>query len=326
MRQTLRASGSASRSRIGSTTFMKRSALRMNTPPSAMTSGLRMSIVKASIVASFSADSRNTSVQSGSPARTRANISLAVRSSPLRIFARRAIPAPEQNPSALPSLLYPNGPAGARRMCPISPALSLVPEYSLPSITMPAPSPVPNVMNTMFLVPRPAPKRYSARAHAFASFCRCTGTLKRSEKKSTIRTSSQPGRFGGDMMTPARESRGPPQLMPMAETSRSPPDFEIASMRLANSSRTCRQESPAVGNSSRESILIESAAHSPVEIAHLVPPMSSPADIFKTVPPPALRKAHGRRADAVPAPCKSPSQARGSSRRILRTASTPALR
>ena len=51
---------------------------------------------------------------------------------------------------------------------------------------------------------------------------------------------------------------------------------EIGHIRLANSSRTCRQESPAVGNSSRESIFIAPSSHSPVDMAHFVPPMSKP--------------------------------------------------
>ena len=80
---------------------------------------------------------------------------------------------------------------------------------------MPAPSPVPKVMNTTFRAPRPAPYFASASAHAFASFCTCTGTPKRSAKYFTIGTPSQPGRFGGERMRPAFESSGPPHEMPM---------------------------------------------------------------------------------------------------------------
>ena len=94
----------------------------MNTPPSTITSGLRMSIVYARMVASLAALSLNTRVQNGSPSRTCAKMSFVV-SSPVRACAavalpsnsishsrarmpaRRAMPAPEQNPSALPSLL-----------------------------------------------------------------------------------------------------------------------------------------------------------------------------------------------------------------------------
>ena len=72
-------------------------------------------------------------------------------------LASWAIPEPLQKPSKDPAFAYPTGPNFSRRIWPTSPALSFVPEYSLPSSISPAPSPVPNVINTMLSVPLPAP-------------------------------------------------------------------------------------------------------------------------------------------------------------------------
>ena len=74
----------------------------------------------------------------------------------------------------------------------------------------------------MLRQPRPAPKRHSARAQASASFCRRQGTPKAWEKSSAAGISSQPGRLGGERIRPLALSRGPPQLMPMEESSTSP--------------------------------------------------------------------------------------------------------
>ena len=102
------------------------------------------------------------------------------------------------------------------RMCPISPALSDAPAYSLPFRISPAPMPVPNVQNTMFSHPLPAPYFHSAIAQAFASFCKKAGIANRAVSSAVIGILSQPGRFGGDWMIPRRESSGPPQLTPIA--------------------------------------------------------------------------------------------------------------
>ena len=81
---------------------------------------------------------------------------------------------------------------------------------------IPPPRPVPMVRKIILLQPRPAPKRHSARAQAFASFIRNAGTLNSFPIISIIRMLSQPGRFGGDITTPRRASSGPPQLTPNA--------------------------------------------------------------------------------------------------------------
>ena len=87
-------------------------------------------------------------------------------------------------------------------------------------------------MNTTFLKPRAAPNSHSAKAPALASFCSTASMLKRSSRIFTISTLSQPGRLGGDSIVPLLLSRGPPQLIPIFDTSlgRSPLRDKITSM------------------------------------------------------------------------------------------------
>jgi len=145
--------------------------------------------------------------------------------------------------------------------------MSFVPEYSFPSSISPAPNPVPNVRNTIFLAPLPAPNRHSASAHAFASFCKNAGTPKRPETAPTIGTSSQPGRFGGDRIRPRAASSGPPQLIP------------TASGRCSGSASNSAPSTSLQPAHSRVRISRRNStfpASSPETSAHFVPPMSIP--------------------------------------------------
>ena len=74
--------------------------------------------------------------------------------------------------------------------------------------------PVPIVRNTMLWQPRPAPNCHSASAHAFASFIKNARPPNRAVNSAQIAIRSQPGRFGGDKITPRVASSGPPQDTP----------------------------------------------------------------------------------------------------------------
>lgn len=93
--------------------------------------------------------------------------------------------------------------------------MSQLPEYSAPFKISPAPKPVPKVKKTMFRQPRPAPYRHSATAQASASLRSMAGAPVSRSKYALTGTSSQPGRLGGERITPRRLSSGPPQLMPI---------------------------------------------------------------------------------------------------------------
>jgi hypothetical protein len=74
--------------------------------------------------------------------------------------------------------------------------------------------PVPAVRKTMCLLPFPAPNRHSASAEALASFIRKARPPKMPVKARQISIFTQPGRFGGDRITPRAASSGPPQEIP----------------------------------------------------------------------------------------------------------------
>ena len=119
----------------------------------------------------------------------------------------------------------------------------------------------------MFSQPLPAPKRHSASAQALASFCRKAGAPTRAFSQSTMGTSSQPGRLGGESMRPRRLSSGPPQLTPTAAGA------SCGACASSASSTSCQEEKSRVGTAWRESTR---QSRVPVTSAHLVPPMSRP--------------------------------------------------
>ena len=177
---------------------------------------------------------------------------------------------------------YPTGPSAAARTCPTSPAISFVPEYRRPSKINPAPNPVPKVRKTMFSHPLPAPNLHSASAQAFASFCKKAGAPTRLLSHSTMGTSSQPGKLGGERMRPLRLSSGPPQLTPIAAGA------SCGAWASSASSRLCQEAKSAVATAQRESTWQSSV---PVTSAHFVPPISSPQyNGFIRFPPWAARR------------------------------------
>ena len=118
--------------------------------------------------------------------------------------------------------------------------------------------------------PRPAPKRHSASAQAFASFMSFAGMPSRFSMISVIWMSSQPGKFGGDWMMPRALSSGLPQETPTASGFSS----DSAVMRSAAERRRSTVSSgPAVGKVTETRIF---AFSSPRTTAHFVPPISNP--------------------------------------------------
>src|SRR5690606_27959487 len=164
--------------------------------------------------------------------------------------------APLQKPSNDPPLPYPTGPNLDKRMWPTSPAVSLVPAYRCLAIFSPAPCHVPNDMNSLFREPRSAPHFHSASAQAFASFCKPARTPIRCSTMDTIGIPSQPGRLGGDMISPLFVSSGPPQLMPIAPTCACVnPCFAIMPSTAEQIADTV-SSTPAVGNRSSSTNVI----------------------------------------------------------------------
>src|SRR5574344_571463 len=91
-------------------------------------------------------------------------------------------------------------------------------------------------------------------------------------------TSSQPGRLGGDIITPRTLSKGPPQLMPTPERSEClRPYFLRSNSELSKSVSIVGFGPTLVGNVIFSTILADpSFSTLPNMEAHLVPPISKP--------------------------------------------------
>ena len=136
----------------------------------------------------------------------------------------------------------------------------------------PAPRPVPKVRKITLSNPRPAPKRHSASAQAFASFCMRTGTHSRRARISVTGMLSHPGRLGGERTTPVLLLSGPPQLTPAASIS--PPKDRARSASVSSSASG--EGKRAVSTCLRPTSSIFSDSYCAAQTAHFVPPISMP--------------------------------------------------
>ncbi len=168
-------------------------------------------------------------------------------------------------------------------MCPSSPAPPVAPRYSLPSATMPPPTPVPSVRPMTFSNPRAAPSRVSASTKTLTSFStviarRCFESRFASRRPRGT-APCQPGRLGELRTTP--RSTSPAEPAPRAETLAPdrPADFISASAASAMFSTTrAAPYSAWVGRLSCSNNRREGRASSTDLM--LVPPRSMPIAAF----------------------------------------------
>ena len=160
-------------------------------------------------------------------------------------------------------------------MCPSSAAIPNPPRSKRPSVTIAPPTPVPTVSMTMWLVPTPAPKRYSAQPAAFASLSIKTG-MSSFASSFSLNGSLRQDRLGAYMMLARSASMKPAAATPAATTLLS---RDKSLIRETTASAIAFESFAGVGTLSSRKMRPSGSTRAP---AILVPPISIPTAYIVT--------------------------------------------